>query len=74
MTVDIRENDFSFNVSINNGHFMILLKAILSVDEEEAIKSRNIEKILKVLIDYRKRVEAQLRVITSYIEKYEVHK
>lgn len=74
MTVDIRENDFSFNVSINNGHFMILLKAILSVDEEEAIKSRNIEKILKVLIDYRKRVEAQLRVITSYIEKHEVQK
>lgn len=70
MITEVREEHLYFIISIDNGHFFRLIKIFLSINDIEAIRSRNGKKIIKVLIDYKKQREAELRVISSYIKKY----
>lgn len=67
MITELQEGTLGFVISINHGPLFTLSKFYLSEFNIKDIKSRDEKKLLRVLRSYKKEVEAELGIISSYI-------
>ena len=62
MITELQEGTLGFVISINHGPLFTLSKFNI-----KDIKSRDKKKLLRVLRSYKKEVEAELEILSSYI-------
>lgn len=67
MITELQEGTLGFVISINNEPLFTLSKFYLSEFNIEDIKSRDEKKLLRVLRSYKKEVEVELEILSSYI-------